>query len=46
MLLFIRFCCCSLVCFVVRHEFVYANAVVNLLLLFFCCCSLVYVTVH
>ena len=46
-------CFCSLVCFVVVHEFVFGNAVVScFLLLFFlfinlCCCSLVcFVVVH
>ena len=31
MLLFINLCCCSIVCFVVLHEFIFCQ----------CCCSLV-----
>ena len=52
MFLFISLlCCCSLICFVVVHVFVFANAVVHLfvLLMFISlyCCSLVsFVLVH
>ena len=51
MLLFLSLLsCCSLVCFVVVHEFVFASVVhwfVLLLFISLCCCSLVcYVVVH